>query len=334
MPVLIGGSPSTGSSLLRQMLNRHSAMYCGPESRLFTHPAIFKKWNKVKHRLLRKPLLTSPDIHLTRGVNLAGVEQGWSSAELTALINESRDFKTFCEAYFSRSALLYGKQIWMDKTPSNVLSFEAFFNTWDEGHVVHITRDPLDIVASLIQRGLSLFLAVSRYLFNTAHALKCMDNANYVLLRYETLVTSPEIAFEPLLGMLQLAYEPGMLEVGNPQMTEVDQMPGWRSSEIDLPNKRSIGRFKNLTEKEQTDIIASLNIVQINPVYARKHELTYLDSLLIADSLGYVIPASTSEAKREVMKRLRTELKRYRQKCLRERRLFYERERPIVLIGN
>lgn len=331
MPVLIGGSPSTGSSLLRQMLNRHSAIYCGPETQLFTHPQLFVKWDKVKSHLLRKPLLTSPDVHLTKGANLVGEEQGWSQADLDALISGSRDFKEFCEAYFSHSASMYDDQIWMDKTPSNVLSFETFLNTWDDAYVVHIVRNPLDIVASLVQRGLSLFLAVSRYLFNSAHALQCRDNERYLLLRYEALVTSPEAALEALLGNLELRFEPGMLAEGNPQMTEAHQMPGWRSSEIELPNQKSIGRFKSLTKKEQLDIVTALHIVQISPRYASKYGLPYLNGATISKSTGYDIPNLEDDAKPEGMKRLLNEQRRYRQNCLRERRLFYERERPIKL---
>ena len=111
-------------------------------------------------------------------------------------------------------------------------------------------------------------------------------------------------------------------------------MPGWRSSEIESPNKRSVGRFESLTEKVQEDIITCLNILRINPGYAQKHGLTHLDSLTIAQSLGYTIPESNNDVKKAVTKRLRAELRRYRQNCLRERRLFYEREKPVVLARN
>jgi len=334
MPVLIGGSPSTGSSLLRQILNRHSEIYCGPETQLFTHPQLFEKWDKSKYQLLGKPLLTSPDIHLTRGGNLIGEEQGWSLPDINTLLDKSIDFKVFCDTYFARSASLYGKQIWIDKTPSNVLSFDAFLKTWENGTVVHIVRDPLDIVASLIERGLPLFLAVSRFLFNTAHALISKDNSNYLIIRYEALVASPEEALDPILKRVQCSFQSGMLEAGNPQMTEVHQMSGWRSSEIDKPNQRSIGRFKSLTEKAQSDIITSFSILRINPDYARKHGLPYLDAMSISESLGYSIPELKIDAKREVMSRLSSEQRRYRQNCLRERRLFFERERPVVFAGN
>ncbi len=334
MPVLIGGSPSTGSSLLRQMLNRHSAIYCGPETQLFTHPGLFINWNKSKTRLLNKPLLTSPDLHLIRGVNLAGEEQAWFDADIRALINDSEEFSDFCENYFSKSTQQYDKRIWMDKTPSNVLSFEPFLHSWKEAYVVHIVRDPLDIIASLVSRGLPLFLAVSRYLFNTSHALKSAGDERYILLMYESLVSSPEDALRPLLDSIGLQYEAAMVEDGNPEMRETHQMPGWRSSEIESPNKKSVGRFNSLSEKEQRDIIESLGIVEIAPGYGEKNGIKHFSAREMAESCSYRIPTMSDKPGSEVLKRLRAEQRIYRQNCLKERRLFYERERPIVLLEN
>ena len=173
---------------------------------------------------------------------------------------------------------------------------------------------------------------MSRYLFNTAHALKCENSDKYFLLRYETLVRTPEAALESLLRRIGLSFEASIMAEGNPKMTEEHHMTGWRSSEIELPNQRSIGRFKSLTEKEQTDIITSLGLVQVNPDYAHKYGMSYSNPVEISESLGYAIPALKIDAKTEVMKRLRSEQRRYRQKCLAERRLFYERERPITLV--
>ena len=157
-----------------------------------------------------------------------------------------------------------------------------------------------------------------------------MHHENYVFVRYESLVMSPEKAIEPILEKLALKFEQGMLDEGNPQMTEVHQMPGWRSSELELPNQRSIGRFKSLSVAAQSDIVNSLHIVQIDPSYAGKQGLPLLSAVAISKSLGYDIPVSVSEAKPDMLKRLHSEERSYRQNCLRERRLFYERERPLV----
>jgi hypothetical protein len=318
------------------MLNRHSAIYCGPETQLFTHPDLFQHWMKTKKRLLNKPLLISPDLHLIKGVNITGEEQGWTENDLLGLIQDNNEFKTFCDQYFIKSTRHHGKQIWMDKTPSNVLSFEPFLQAWNDGCVLHIVRNPLDIIASLVKRGLPLFLAVSRYLFNTAHALKCMDDARYIVLKYESLVASPEASLGAVLEAIGLQYEADMLKEGNPDMTEVHQMPGWRSSEIEAPNQKSIGRFNSLTEREQSDILMSLRIVQISAEYAGRQGLRHTTAATMNAVLEYQMPESDaqsgSDADSDVMKRLRTEQRRYRQNCLKERRLFYERERPVTLV--
>ena len=52
MPILIGCSPSTGSSLLRRILNRHSQVFCGPETSLLTKKGFYSDWDLYKNRIL------------------------------------------------------------------------------------------------------------------------------------------------------------------------------------------------------------------------------------------------------------------------------------------
>ena len=119
MQILIGGSPGTGSSLLRQMLNRHSSVYCGPETRLFTHPGLFHHWHKMKKAVLLRGRL-SPSLNVSRGVNLHGAEQMWQHDDVKELVKEVPSFREFCDKYFGLTMTKYNKVIWGEKSPDNV----------------------------------------------------------------------------------------------------------------------------------------------------------------------------------------------------------------------
>ena len=54
MAVLIGGSGSTGSSLLRTILNRHPLIFSGSELNFFNKKQLYYNWNKYKTRVLTK----------------------------------------------------------------------------------------------------------------------------------------------------------------------------------------------------------------------------------------------------------------------------------------
>lgn len=328
MQIIIGGSPSTGSSLLRQMLNRHSAIYCGPETKLFAFPALYDDWEKLKYGLVRKPYITAPDVHLVRGANLSGPEQKWSADEVAALVEGASSLPGFAEAYFERPCFAYGKLHWAEKTPANVLGFRHFHHHFTDPVIVHIVRHPLDTIASLLSRGLPLFQAVSRYLYSTAYGLAARDLDSYVQIKYEHLVNSPEEALSGFFEKSGLEFENAMLSKGNPEMTETEKMEGWTHSETDLPSVTAVGRFRNLTKNQQSDILQAVACLSINSRFAGKHTLPVKDIPTISEMLDYELPEDLNVSNKMRRRLARSRLARM-MFALAERRAFMARERPI-----
>ncbi len=328
MQVIIGGSPSTGSSLLRQMLNRHSAIYCGPETKLFTFPELYEDWEKVKYGLIRKPYLTAPDVHLVRGANLSGPEQKWSADEVAGLIKYSNSLQEFTQAYFERPCSAYGKQFWAEKTPANVLGFRHFDHDFPAPRIIHIVRHPLDTIASLVSRGLPLFQAVSRYLFSTAFGLAARDLDSYVEIKYEHLVNSPEEALSGYFKESGLEFEAAMLSEGNPEMTETAKMEGWTHRETDVPSATAVGRFRNLSENQQGEILQAIACLTINSKFALKHTLPVTGIPAIASVLDYDLPGDLEASNRMRRRLARSRLARM-MFALAERHAFMVSERPI-----
>jgi len=335
MGILIGGSPATGSSLLRQMLNRHPHIYCGPELQLFCYPDLFSNWDKAKRRLYRKPLMTAPSIHPLKGVHLSGREQTWSEKEVIQLLNSSGEFHQFVEEYFNRPISIHAKTTWAEKTPENVLTFGQYLQNWKGGYVVHIVRDPFDTIASLYARGFSIFYATARYLFNVAHGLALSEHQRYIEVKYEELVTDPVSALEKLTGRLGLDTSAGdieaMLQPGNPVLEETDQLYGWRSSEIDRPNAGSIGRFLDLDDATRTLAYCAARHMRISDGYSKEKGIRHTDLSSIKELLGYKTrepePLDTSRE----LKQLKREMRGYRWLQVRHGNVFFEREKPLEI---
>ena len=335
MKIVIGGSPGTGSSLLRQMLNRHPDVYCGPELQLFVYPDLFSQWNEKKLHLVQHPLLVAPSVHTIRGSRLAGKEQHWSEQDVLSLIRSSDSLEDFTEHYFLKPMTFYGKSIWAEKTPENVMCFGEVLSTWPDAFLVHIVRNPLDTLASLMARGFPLFYAAARYLFNTAHGFKHEAKERYFQVRYEDLVTNPDATIEKLLKFLK--FDPSadviaqMNEPGNPHMDEAHRLPGWKSSELAVASPASVNRFNELPEFDQQRILYAARAMRISPEYAMKHELDITNVYDAIEALGYQVPEMDIAVRDDVSRSLKRELRNYRWKQIKARRLFYEKEKPVEI---
>jgi len=84
MSVVIGCSGSTGSSLLKTILNRHSQIFAGPEAALFAFPQVYDNWKVCKKQLLKG--IKNEDWQLRKGMVLLQPEFGWKREELAQVI--------------------------------------------------------------------------------------------------------------------------------------------------------------------------------------------------------------------------------------------------------
>ena len=249
MSILIGGSPSTGSSLLRRMLNRHSAVFCGSETSILAKAEIYEDWPKYKSKLFKKSFfgLSNAGWHNFTGVEL-GEDYPWTKSEVKRLIQESSSIVEFAFAFFSKCLSDSGKTLWAEKTPSNAFTFDHFLNAFDDNSkVIHTIRHPLDAVSSLYNRGMTLYNALAVYQLNVAKAHLVEDSKRVIVVKYEDLVAKPMVQLELLSVFLGIDYEPAMLTSQEGE-SGVTIMKGWKSEETSAPNTLSIGRYKELPE--------------------------------------------------------------------------------------
>lgn len=280
MSIIIGGSPSTGSSLLRRMLNRHSMIFCGSETSILSKEALYQDWNGQKNRLFKKGYsgLLNAGWHHYRGFDL---EEDYkiSLTELKDIIGQANAFSGFISLFSDRVLSQYSKTIWSEKTPSNAYTMSLYLDKVPDALAIHITRHPLDTIASLVNRGMDYYNAIAVYLMNTSAALESRNHPRCVLVKYEDLSRKPKETMVSLLASLSIPYEDSVL-IPDAKPIGVTQMKGWNYDESGMVKDGSIGRFEKLDDNTQLLIMSGIDLLQ-----STSHSINSIRQ--IADILNY-----------------------------------------------
>jgi hypothetical protein len=316
MVVLMGGSGSTGSSLLKNILNRHTSIFAGEESNLFCKKELYDNFNNSKSRITKRGLfgLKNHGWHVYNGIDLTNNSYDINNAQLIELADNADTFTTFIDSlkkHFLRSK----EHIWLEKTPANATSFRFFLSHFGNGKVIHITRNPLDTIASLMGRGYSLVYAIGIYLINTSAGLSHLSDPRCLTIKYEDLVANQSNTINSLCDFLNIDFDEAMLVSQNEKIA-VSQLPGWQYDETANVGAKSVGRFYKLPVEKQNEILNGISGLCINKVGKELFQLELLDIKTIAYALGYELDDSTtnrsSNLKLEIVKdRLIRIFKRY-----------------------
>jgi hypothetical protein len=223
--VFVVGSPRSGTTLLRRIVDAHSQIAITPESQW-----IVEYYNRrigvtpegVVTRELVPRLLEHPKFHqVGAGVeDLEGLFDGPGPVEYATLV--SRLFDRYCRAQ--------GKSLAGDKTPVYVRQIGVLHRLWPRARFIHLIRDGRDVCLSLLNwkkkaaRMTQLFSTWEEDRVDTAALCwerdvcrgreqgRLLDSGLYHELRYEALVTRPEEEVRDLCCFLGLPYEADMLE--------------------------------------------------------------------------------------------------------------------------
>lgn len=192
-PIIVGGCPRSGTTVVRRALDRHSRIHCPSEVRFF---------NELDEGF--------PESFLSTAGVLAPRE-GLIEVLGRALVD-----------LHVQAARWAGKPRWADKNPSNAVHLDDWSRLLgDRWQYVHVVRNPLDTIASIAEAGFpnlpeDLEARVDHYRRMTMAGLLFagrFPERSHVLI-YERLAAAPTETLGELMDFLGERFEPGQLEVG------------------------------------------------------------------------------------------------------------------------
>lgn len=209
-PIFIVGSPRSGTTLLRNTLNRHPALAICRETEFFHY--IYRRRGAFgslaiegnRQRVVQRYLFLER-LRRTR-LDMAALER--------CLMEEGTSYRELFASLLRFYMRAHGKQRWGEKTPDHACFTETLFEWYPDATVIHILRDPRDVVASLMDVPSfpnSALGNANLWLNHNRSAMRSRHRPGYVLLRYENLATDPERELRRICGILGEQYSPTML---------------------------------------------------------------------------------------------------------------------------
>ena len=189
-PIFIVGCPRSGTTLLRVILDSHPNICSGPETHLIV--PINNLYNyTTKNWMLLEPF-------------------GLKKEEFERKISEV--LSVFTENYTT----LKNKKRWAEKTPNNIFYLDFIYKIFPNCQIINIIRDGRDVVTSLKnRRGFTVEPYIIRK-WNQSIRLtlkyrELFDKNTYYEVRYEDLVTNPEVELKKIMRFLQEEWTPVLL---------------------------------------------------------------------------------------------------------------------------
>lgn len=203
--IVVGGSPRSGTTLFRRILDRHPSICCGPEMSLYL-PARFQF----------DPLAA-----------LSGIP----AAELRTMFRASPSQAGMIDSFADRYRRVRDKPRWAEKTPRNVRHFGWIMERFPDARLVHMVRDGRDVVCSAAEHPDRRWVDgrwewqlhprqledhARAWVADTAAGMLLRGDPRYYELRYEDLVQRPEGSLRALCDFLGEPFVPELVDAGQP----------------------------------------------------------------------------------------------------------------------
>ena len=114
------------------------------------------------------------------------------------LMREATSYQALFTCIVKNYAEWQGKERWGEKTPQHGWFSETLCDWYPGGTLIHLIRDPRDVVASMQHvpfAGDSVVRNAWTWLACNLAAQRCSNLPQYLPVRYETLVSQPEKEF-------------------------------------------------------------------------------------------------------------------------------------------
>lgn len=279
-PIFVGGLFKSGTSLLRAMISQHSSIAGGLETYWFDLP-----WE-------------GPDDLLRKDVERLRRFFELEEQTVERIVAQSASAEDFLSGFMGEVAAGQGKARWVEKTPGNVLHLKRIFRAWPSASVIHVIRDPRDVLASLRQArkwdDTETFSNLWCRFFGAVKDFKESEGprraGSFLEIRYEDLVLRPVDTMKKILAFVGEEWEESVSYFNGrpPEYEKVLEITGKSSTTLKRlarPLTRSrVGIWPEILDPEDLDRLR--DAVEARGLLPLMEEIIEETSLLIPDNSG------------------------------------------------
>jgi hypothetical protein len=266
---ILGGSGGSGSSLLTHLLSRHPRIASGPELGFFNHVEVYDLDAFRRHLdALFSSRRATPGYKRAWHFLKASQHYGLDRAILEAWLAESDSARELFTRLWEHITRRFERPWFVEKTPTNAYCFRLLAERFPDLPLVHILRDGRDVAASLRRRGVTLFEAGSRWLYDTLAARAAARSPRYLELRYEDLVRDPDATVGRAAAHLGLERVAGGLAGSAAPVATYDddwnrKVPQrWHQTPLQPISEASVGSHRRELTAAELDTLSRIAITK------------------------------------------------------------------------
>jgi len=262
-PIMIVGVGRSGTTLIQSMLNAHPDICFPPESHFIRD---FVANNQANN------LYLSGGFDAVEKAMKNSVTVGRFGLDSKIVFEPFRNgsLKFSPGDLFSRYLFLYakskGKNRIGEKDPANSTFLTQIKENYPQAKIVHIIRDPRDIILSRLNTEMEQDAPIEFYAQNYVEAFgkarmegKQLFGKNYIEIYYEDLITNPESVLRKVCEVVEVSYDDKMLDYQNEAKDIVTKGEmKWKSNVFKPVMKNNFQKWKTGLTPEQIKTVEKI----------------------------------------------------------------------------
>lgn len=274
-PIFVVGYMHSGTTLLLNILGRHSSVFASRgETKFFMRlPMIRRRFNRLDDDAVLRAYvrfvmgIISGNFDISKGIEAVIEGCPYGPAAVEEVFDRVKSDREHCAVFaqaFGYLAEKNSRTCWLEKTPTHIFHIDQIARSLPDARFIEVVRDPRDILASKKTRKEAVWTG-DRYRpeqRRRKHLEKAYDSLwdslswksavragaqarrkwrnHLITVRYEELVREPERQVRELCAALGLDFEPGMLKVPSGNRADWRQKSSRAAREISAD---SVGRW-------------------------------------------------------------------------------------------
>ncbi len=226
VPLLIGGYPKSGTTLLLALLDYHPQLVVFPEETRFSHMVFPHAENCSCDYVLKETgvhILGNGAFHWPSGWrDYSQIDFAQYGQLVRSYVAErAATGEVLLEAVLNAYAVVTQqpkRKYWVEKTPGNEFQLGRLRRRWPTMRAIYIVRNPLQNFHSYGKKQAAggFSLTPEKFVLRWLKSLAAwdrftQDNPNALLMRYEDLVTDPRATLEEVCRFLEIEWNDTLL---------------------------------------------------------------------------------------------------------------------------